>query len=143
MDLLRTFLQSPLLKGLEKSRKREAEIEESKIKGLREEATDLVRLHFSREFGGDFKLEMWVCSSAGNNIAKSSFEDLEALLGNCIFSSMEASNSRKEEVEMGISMGTKVVAVFPSNGDNGGDHRVEIMMDFDTGLLMYTTVYRS
>jgi hypothetical protein len=103
--------------------------------------TDAVRLHLASQAGEDFKLEVWLCRSIGEDISHAEIrlvEDWKKILGDYLFEAMKASNWRKEEEKNGISEQTSAVQVsFPSSEDS----KLEVMLRFTTGKDMYTEIY--
>ncbi|KAF1992732.1 hypothetical protein P154DRAFT_528256 [Amniculicola lignicola CBS 123094] len=111
--------------------------------------TDAARLHFAYKEGDDFKLELWLCSSAEKAISQakatmSSIEDLRNLLGDFLFTAMKTSQRRKREEEIGTSADTSAVEVgFPGGKDSGDDCKLEVMLGFQTGCYIWAKAYRS
>lgn len=103
--------------------------------------TDTVRLYFATQEGEDFKLTMWICSSAGDSISKAnarSVNKLRDMLGNYLFKAMEASNKRVREQG---AICTGAVAVFPGGKDR--DSKLEVTLSFTVGKDIYATMYSS
>ena len=88
VDRLESTLGGYLFKGMNESRMRHLEKEKKMVS-----FTDTVRLHFAYYQGGDFKLEVWICSSFGKAILqakKMSYSAVRDMLGDYLFGAMEA-----------------------------------------------------
>ncbi|KAF2177299.1 hypothetical protein K469DRAFT_755231 [Zopfia rhizophila CBS 207.26] len=141
---LKSILGNYLFTGMKLSHIRRREEDSG---SMLTDLTDTVRLRLPHRSGEDFKLEVWLCSSFGESIPRaimSSVEELRIILGDYLFDAMNASNWRKEEKTMGKSACTGAVGVsFPSGKGSSSDSKLEVMLNFETGLSVYRTAYPS
>jgi hypothetical protein len=138
MAKLESILGRYLFEGMKASRMRRHEEERGQIT-----LTDAVRLRLASQFEGDFLLEVWLGSLIGNAISQiRSVEDLGDMLGDYLFTAMEASNRRKEEKRMGMGTGTNAVNLSSPSAENSNeDSRLEIMLSFEIGQKVYEEAY--
>lgn len=164
VDKLESILGNYLVDGMNASRMRQ---HEKDIRWIT--FTNTVRLHVADDKGEDYKLEIWLCLSAGKAIshAKKNFtpselgrrspladnaenrvedvikpvEELRSILGAYLFDAMKASNWRKEEEKAGMSIGTSAVDVSFPDGDDGTDCKLDVMLGFGAGIDVFAKIY--
>ncbi|KAJ8063046.1 hypothetical protein OCU04_008289 [Sclerotinia nivalis] len=108
--------------------------------------TDTVRLRVPLFVSQDFQFYIWVCSSAGKAISKAKMgpvKNLRDILGDYLFEAMKASDQRKKEIQMGRFTDTRAVNVSFGNNDDDGDFRVEIMLIFSEGRMIWINTFPS
>ncbi|KAJ8062028.1 hypothetical protein OCU04_009809 [Sclerotinia nivalis] len=108
-----------------------------------EKYTYAIRLHFADCPGGDFKLEIWLCSSIRQAILQVKmglFEDLRNTLGDYLFEGMKTSNWRKEEEAEGKADCTDAVNIV---GDDENDCKMEVMLGFEAGINFHNYCFLS
>lgn len=66
-----------------------------------------------------------------------SVEDLRGMLGDYLFEAIDSSNWRKEEKRKGISECTGAVDVSFPNGEDGGDCKLGVMLNFVMGIRVF------
>jgi hypothetical protein len=138
VNKLESFLGGYLFSGINETRMRYRE----QAMGMRS-FTDTVRLHLAHREGEDFKLEVWLCSSIGKDIAKElgAVKNLTSMLGGFLSKAMKASTWRQGEERKGMSNCTGAVNVSFPNVDDGGDCKMEVMLNFGMGMSVLTDIY--
>ncbi|RYC80983.1 hypothetical protein BFJ63_vAg16120 [Fusarium oxysporum f. sp. narcissi] len=105
--------------------------------------TDTVRLHLPAQADEDCMLEVRVCRSIGDAISEAratSMGDLTEMLGDYLFGAMGSSHWREEEKSNGMLESTNAVRVLPCE-DGSEDQKLEIILCFETGKELYTSVF--
>jgi len=103
--------------------------------------TDAVRLHLPYEEGMDFKLEVWLRRRAGQVISKARSEDVRSLMGEYLFTAMEASDCKNQATEESL-MCTDAMKVDLSNDDDDDDDaRLEVVLCFAKGKEILAEAY--
>jgi hypothetical protein len=140
MAQLESILGRYLFEGMKASRMRCHEEDMGQIT-----FTDAVRLRLAYQLGEDFLLEVWLDSRIGNAISQvKSVEGLRDMLGDYLFTAMEASNRRKEEKRKGMRTCTNAVNLSsPSGEDSDEDSKLEIMLSFEIGRKVHEEAYPS
>jgi hypothetical protein len=140
MAQLESILGRYLFEGMKASRMRCHEEDMGQIT-----FTDAVRLRLAYQLGEDFLLEVWLDSRIGNAISQvKSVEGLRDMLGEYLFTAMEASNRRKEEKRKGMRTCTNAVNLSsPSGEDSDEDSKLEIMLSFEIGRKVHEEAYPS
>ncbi|KJZ72794.1 hypothetical protein HIM_07738 [Hirsutella minnesotensis 3608] len=136
MEKVKATLGVYLFVSMKTSRTRKKEEEERMVS-----LTDTVRLYFAVQEGEDFKLNIWISSSAGESISKAhsrSVDELRDMLGDYLFEAMEASKKRKSEQNAAC---TGAVAVL--RGAKDEDSLLEVILCFAVGKEIYATMYSS
>jgi len=131
-SLLRDVLGGFLQVGMRTSDKR--------MKEENKRLTSAVRLHFPVNSGEDFKLEVFINSSAGNTIVQADGDEdlMRDMLGKYLADGMEDSLCRQKEKAIGAVGTSKALAVVPTETT---DCRLLILLPFSTGEELFDRLF--